>query len=149
MEMILSQLPQIVKRRAKRLGRGGGSGKGAKSTRGTTRHQRAREDIPLHFEGGQGKLTKRFPLLRGKSKNKSHAIKPYALDIRYLNIFDNDTTVSLKELLEKRLIPDSRAVKTVKIIGNAELDKKLTVRLLVSESARKIIEKAGGEVKQL
>lgn len=66
----LSQLPKIFKNGKKRLGRGLGSGKGAKSGRGTTRHQKAREKIPLFFEGGQGKIIKRFPLLRGKGKNK-------------------------------------------------------------------------------
>ncbi len=66
----LSQLPRLVFGRKKRLGRGLGSGKGAKSGRGTTRHQKARENIPLHFEGGQGRMVKRFPLLRGKGKNK-------------------------------------------------------------------------------
>ncbi len=68
----LSHLPKIVERRKKRLGRGLGSGRGAKSGRGTTRHQKARESIPLHFEGGQGRMVKRFPLLRGKGRNKSH-----------------------------------------------------------------------------
>ena len=147
MEITLSQLPKIVRRRAKRLGRGGGSGKGGKSTRGTTRHQRAREDIPLYFEGGQGKLIKRFPLLRGKGKNKSHAVKPYALNVRYLNAFADNTTVGMKELRELSLIPNTKALKSVKIIGNTGLDKKLTVMLPVSESAKQIIEKAGGAVK--
>lgn len=70
MESFLSNLPKIVDKKKKRLGRGLGSGKGAKSGRGTTRHQKAREDIPLHFEGGQGRMVKKFPLLRGKGKNK-------------------------------------------------------------------------------
>ena len=67
----LSNLPKTVHSKKKRLGRGLGSGKGSKSGRGTTRHQKARESIPLHFEGGQGRMVKRFPLLRGKGKNKS------------------------------------------------------------------------------
>jgi large subunit ribosomal protein L15 len=67
----LSNLPKSVSKKKKRLGRGLGSGKGAKSGRGTTRHQKAREGIPLHFEGGQGRMVKRFPLLRGKGRNKS------------------------------------------------------------------------------
>lgn len=66
----LSNLPKIVAKKKKRVGRGLGSGKGAKSGRGTTRHQKARENIPLHFEGGQGRIIKRFPLLRGKGRNK-------------------------------------------------------------------------------
>ena len=70
MKSILSNLPKIVSKKKKRLGRGLGSGKGAKSGRGTTRHQKARESIPLHFEGGQGRMVKKFPLLRGKGRNK-------------------------------------------------------------------------------
>jgi len=66
----LSNLPKIILPKKKRLGRGLGSKKGAKSGRGTTRHQKARESIPLYFEGGQGRIIKRFPLLRGKGKNK-------------------------------------------------------------------------------
>jgi len=66
----LSNLPKLKSKKNKRLGRGLGSGKGAKSGRGTTRHQKAREKIPLHFEGGQGRMVKKFPLLRGKGRNK-------------------------------------------------------------------------------
>ena len=71
MTNLLSKLPKIVVKRKKRVGRGYGSGVGAKSGRGTTRHQAARENIPIHFEGGQNRLVKRMPLLRGKGKNKS------------------------------------------------------------------------------
>lgn len=71
MTNFLSSLPKTASPRKKRLGRGLGSGSGAKSGRGTTRHQKARENIPLHFEGGQGRMVKRFPLLRGKGRNKS------------------------------------------------------------------------------
>ena len=60
--MLIHQLPALVQKKKKRLGRGLGSGAGAKSGRGTTRHQRSRESIPLHFEGGQNKITKKFPL---------------------------------------------------------------------------------------
>lgn len=70
MTSFLSKLPKIVGKKKKRLGRGLGSGKGAKSGRGTTRHQKARESIPLHFEGGQARMVKKFPLLRGKRRNK-------------------------------------------------------------------------------
>jgi ribosomal protein L15 len=69
MNTFLSNLPKIVDKSKKRLGRGLGSGKGAKSGRGTTRHQKAREGIPIHFEGGQGRMVKKYPLLRGKGRN--------------------------------------------------------------------------------
>jgi large subunit ribosomal protein L15 len=71
----LSNLPKLVFKRKKRVGRGLGSGKGAKSGRGITRHQKAREDIPLHFEGGQGRMVKKYPLLRGKGRNKPKNLK--------------------------------------------------------------------------
>ncbi|MCX7955723.1 MAG: hypothetical protein N2593_01260 [Patescibacteria group bacterium] len=79
----LSKLPKIVNKNKKRLGRGLGSGKGAKSGRGITRHQKAREKIPLHFEGGQGRMIKKFPLLRGKGKNKSKINKKLKKKIFY------------------------------------------------------------------
>lgn len=75
MNNILSRLPSIVAKKKKRLGRGLGSGRGSKSGRGTTRHQKARESIPLHFEGGQGRMVKKFPLLRGKGRNKPKIVR--------------------------------------------------------------------------
>ncbi len=140
----LHQLPSIIRRRAKRVGRGLGSGKGAKSGRGTTRHQAALESMPLHFEGGQGRFIKKFPLLRGKGKNNSHQLitRPLAVDV--LNIFEDNTEVSTKTLADKKLI-DSVLIR-VKIVGGAKLTKKLTVQLPVSQSAKKAIEAAGGTV---
>lgn len=131
MNNILSSLPRIVKTPKKRLGRGLGSGKGAKSGRGTTRHQKARESIPLHFEGGQGRLVKRFPLLRGKGKNKSITAKPKILNLDDLNQFKENSVVNIKG---------------VKILGGGKLEKKLIVKIPVSKSAQKAIEKAGGRV---
>ena len=83
-------LPKIKMQSRKRLGRGTGSGLGAKSTRGTKRHQHAKEKIPLFFEGGQNKLTKKLPLLRGKGKNKSYFKKPLIIHHDVLNIFSNN-----------------------------------------------------------
>ena len=87
MNNFLSNLKTISTKKKKRLGRGLGSGRGAKSGRGTTRHQKARENIPLGFEGGQGRLTKRFPLLRGKGKNKSRKGNSYVIYLKDLNQF--------------------------------------------------------------
>ena len=83
----LSTLPKISFNKKKRLGRGLGSGKGSKSGRGTTRHQKARETVPLHFEGGQGRMVKRFPLLRGKGKNKPRVSKK----LRKLKFYEKNT----------------------------------------------------------
>lgn len=141
---ILSQLPKLNDKKAKRLGRGPGSGKGQKSTRGTTRHQKARGTIPLGFIGGQAKDVKKYPLLRGKSKNKSIQKDAYPFAISKLNAFENGATVNFAALTEKKLIDPS--VTRVKVVANGKLEKKLTVALPVSGSVKKAIEQAGGTV---
>lgn len=142
--MDLSKLPKITERKAKRKGRGLGSGKGSKSGRGTTRHQAARESIPLHFEGGQGRLVKRFPLLRGKGKNKSKNIKPAIIKLSALNVFNDGDSVDMKALVDKGLV--DAEIKKVKILDNSGLKKKLTVGLSTSKAARAAIIEAGGKV---
>lgn len=142
----LSNLPKIVERRKKRLGRGAGTGKGAKSGRGTTRHQAARENIPLHFEGGQGRFVKKFPLLRGKGRNKSLTPTATVITLTHLNMFDEGSTVDAEALVKKGIIL-AKESKVVKVLANGSLEKKLTVALAVSQAAKKEIEKLGGEVK--
>jgi large subunit ribosomal protein L15 len=143
---ILSQLEKTVDKRKKRKGRGIGSGSGVKSGRGTTRHQTARTTMPLHFEGGQNRMVKRFPLIRGKAKNKSVKLKPVVITLSKLERFDNNTTVDMKALIEKNLF-DGNKDQTVKVVATGTLTKSLTIALPVSESAKKMIEKAGGTVK--
>lgn len=147
MSTFLSQLPKIVEKRKKRLGRGLGSNKGAKSGRGTTRHQTARENVPLSFEGGQNKFIKRFPLLRGKGKNKSPFEKPVIIKVEALNVFNDGDVVDIKSLAEKNIIKKVTKYMKVKILGNGTLEKKVVVTLPVSQSVKKMIEKVGGEVK--
>jgi large subunit ribosomal protein L15 len=142
---ILSQLEKTVDKRKKRKGRGIGSGSGVKSGRGTTRHQKARTTIPLHFEGGQNRMVKRFPLLRGKAKNKSVHPKPIVITLTKLERFEANVTVDMNALIEKKLITGSKDQK-VKVVATGELTKSLTIALPVSESAKKMIEKAGGKV---
>jgi large subunit ribosomal protein L15 len=146
MNTFLSILPKIVKGKSKRLGRGPGSGKGAKSGRGTTRHQAARENIPIHFEGGQGRFVKKFPLLRGKLRNRSYQLKPLALHLADLNVYNDGDVVNLTTLLEKRIITDSDVKMGVKILADGKLEKKLTVAIPVSKTAKDMIEKAGGQL---
>lgn len=140
----LSNLPKITDKKAKRLGRGAGSGRGQKSTRGTTRHQKARGRIPLGFMGGQARDVKKYPLMRGKSKNKSIKPDAYALAVSKLNVYDNGQTVTLENLIEKRIVDDS--VERVKVVATGKLEKKLIVALPVSATTKKAIEKAGGSV---
>lgn len=147
MNTSLSNLPKLVKRPKKRLGRGAGTGKGAKSGRGTTRHQKARENIPLGFEGGQGKMVKRFPLLRGKGRNKPLTEKPLIISIKSLEVFEDGATVNKKTLVEKRILRKAEIDRSIKILANGTLKKKLVIELPVSASAQKMIESAGGQVK--
>ena len=142
----LSNLPKIGSRKKKRLGRGLGSGSGSKSGRGTTRHQAARENIPLHFEGGQGRMVKKYPLLRGKGRNKSRFPVAFVVTLDKLNIFADGTVVDYKALVSKSLVYASAKQTSVKILGKGELKKKLTVRLPVSKAVKAAIEKLGGVV---
>lgn len=142
----LSNLPKIVAKAKRRLGRGLGSGRGAKSGRGTTRHQKARESIPLHFEGGQARMVKKFPLLRGKGRNKSTRDKPFILDLSSLNVFKDNEIVDIENLIKQGLIDEKTKKQGVKILGGGKLEKKLKVRVAVSKSAKTAIEKAGGAV---
>ncbi|MBI4004782.1 50S ribosomal protein L15 [Candidatus Roizmanbacteria bacterium] len=146
MSITLSSLPKIVTARKKRVGRGLGSGKGAKSGRGTTRHQKARESIPLHFEGGQGKLVKKFPLLRGKGKNKSVHSRPFLLSLNDLNRFKDGETITVETLRKNGAIPLKRRHMRVKVVATGVLEKKLHVQLPVSRSVKTLVEKAGGHV---
>ncbi len=142
---MLHTLTKIVDKKKKRLGRGTGSGSGEKSGRGTTRHQVAREKVPIHFEGGQGRMVKKYPLLRGKGKN-SPVTHIYAIQIEKLNKFSDGETVSKESLLEKKILSKKNAKKIVKIVLKGELSKKLTVNLPVTTGARDAIEKAGGTI---
>lgn len=146
MKNILNNLPKLISHSKKRLGRGLGSGKGAKSGRGTTRHQKARESIPLHFEGGQSRMVKKFPLLRGKGRNNSMNLKPLLITLKSLNIYKNDEKVSADTLIKKGLMIERARKSSIKILANGKLEKKLTVLVPVSKQAKLEIEKAGGKV---
>lgn len=137
MENILSNLPKIISRKKKRLGRGLGSGKGAKSGRGTTRHQKARGSIPLHFEGGQGRMVKKFPLLRGKGINNPFSPKPIILQSSKLNVFKEGETVDIEALIKKRLIREKEKKLGVKILADGKLEKKLVIKVPFSKSLGK------------
>lgn len=147
MNNLLSSLSKLVAHKNKRLGRGPGSGKGAKSTRGTTRHQKARENIPLHFEGGQNRLVKRFPLLRGKGKNTSKRLDPIVLALSKLNIFSDGDVVNIESLAKKEIIEESMKKRKIKIIAGGKLLRKLEINVPVSKSVKKQAEKLGGSVK--
>ncbi len=141
--MNLSQLPSLVRRPKKRIGRGHGSGKVKTSGRGQ-KGQKARRNIPSGFEGGQSPLIKRLPYLRGKGRNQSRKPKAFPVAVGKLNILPKGTIVTLETLKKYRMIGEY--VSVVKLLGGGELTVALTVKLPCSSSAKEGIIKAGGSV---
>jgi len=146
MDSFLSQMPKLGQRKDKRLGRGYGSGKGAKSTKGTTRHQKSRENIPLWFEGGQNRMIKKYPLLRGKGKNKSVQQKYLIINLYDLEKIEGEKEISIETLIKHNIVTDKAFKLGVKLLGTGEVTKAIHVKLPASKTAKAKIEKAGGQV---
>ena len=124
-----------------RRGRGHGSGNGKTAGKGH-KGQKARSGATRPgFEGGQMPLYRRLPK-RGFTNRNSLDIE--AINVSALERFDNDTEVTIDTLIEAGII---KSVKDgVKILGNGELTKKLTVKAnAFSEGAKAKIEAAGGK----
>lgn len=144
--MKLHTLPKVIQSKKKRLGRGHGSGRGKTSGRGT-KGQKARETVRLGFEGGQLRLLKRLPLLRGMGKNKSFKVGPVIVNVKYLNHLPPHTKVDAATLIHYRIVKqDEVNAWGIKILGDGTLTTPLEVQLPTSKRAKKIIEKAGGKV---
>lgn len=124
-----------------RRGRGHGSGNGKTAGKGH-KGQKARSGAPrIGFEGGQMPLYRRIPK-RGFTNRNSLEIE--AINVSALERFDNDTEVTVETLLETGVIKNPKD--GVKILGNGELTKKLTVKVnAFSEGAKAKIEAAGGK----
>jgi len=145
--MNLHSLPKLKGKRkpAKRVGRGYGSGKGGHTVGKGQKGQKVRGKVKLGFEGGQLPLHRRLPHQRGFKRAFRDEVA--ILNIRDLNRWDPETVVSPENLLEKGLI-DEIPRGGVKILGEGEVEKKLTVRgIKLSEVAKSKILKAGGEIK--
>ena len=144
--MSLNNLQKITKRSKKRLGQGHGSGKVKTAGRGT-KGQLARNKVPMYFEGGALPLIKRLPYMRGKGRNKSFRRTPLIVNLKYLNKFSKNQTVDLEALIKNKIVKESDAKEFgVKILGDGELTQALVIKLPISKSAAKKIEKAGGKI---
>lgn len=132
-----------AKKNRKRVGRGNGSNRGNYSGRGDNgQNSRTGGGVRPGFEGGQTPLARRLPK-RGFNNifKKEYSV----VNVAKLNLFDSGTEVTPELLLEKGMISKFRD--GIKILGDGELDKELTVKAHhFSESARKKIEGAGGKV---
>ena len=132
-----NNLPKIVTRRKKRLGRGYGSGKGGHTVGRGQKGQKSRSKIGILFEGVKTRKSfiKRTPQLRGKGKLKSKP-KPIILNLDQLNVFTSGAKVDLDAIIKKGLVVERHAKSLgVKILGTGKLTKKLTVNIQVSDSA--------------
>ena len=129
-----------------RLGRGQGSGNGKTSGKGN-KGQKARSGGmgKLGFEGGQTPLYRRLP----KRGFTNFTRKEYAIvNVEMLNRFENDTVVTPELLKEMGIVKDLKD--GIKVLGEGELEKKLTVKAnKFSETAVALIEKAGGKTEVL
>jgi large subunit ribosomal protein L15 len=126
----------------KRKGRGPGSGNGKTAGRGH-KGQKARSGggVRVGFEGGQMPLVRRVPK---RGFNNIFAKPLTAVNVSALQAFDDGATVGAEELLSSGII--SKCPYGVKILGNGNLTKKLTVKAAAfSESAKQKIESAGGK----
>ena len=124
-----------------RRGRGHGSGNGKTAGKGH-KGQKARSGAPRPgFEGGQMPLYRRLPKRGFKCRNSKEII---GINLSALEKFDNDTVVSVDTLIEAGIVKNPRD--GVKILGNGEFTKKLTVQAnAFSASAKEKIEALGGK----
>ena len=123
-----------------RRGRGHGSGNGKTAGKGHI-GQKARSGAPRPgFEGGQMPLYRRLPKRGFKNRNTKEIV---GINVDALERFENDTVVTVETLLETGIVKNPRD--GVKILGNGELTKKLTVKVdAFSEGAKAKIEAVGG-----
>ena len=125
-----------------RVGRGPGSGNGKTSGKGHKgQNARSGGGVRPGFEGGQIPLYRRLP----KRGFKNHFAVNYAIvNVAALNEFEDGAVVDEAVLLERRLITDP--MDGLKILGNGELTKKLTVKAnRFTASAKEKIEAVGGK----
>ncbi len=145
--MKLNKLPKLKgkHKKAKRIGRGYGSGKGGHTTVRGMKGQKARGSVPPRFAGGESSKIVRAPKQKGFKSNKT---KPVTVKVKQLSVFKSGSKVTPDKLVEKGVI-DSIPSAGVKLLGNGSLSKKLIVEgIQVTKGARKKVEEAGGEIKE-
>ena len=139
----------------KRVGRGLGSGKGRYAGRGI-KGQKSRagsHKMRAGFSGGQMPIYMRLGKLRGSTSKDAMPVGPFRtytvpVNVRDLDRFDAGAEVTPESLVEVGLIKNTKT--DIKLLGDGELAKKLTVRVhAISASAREKVEAAGGTVELL
>ncbi|MFZ4517198.1 MAG: 50S ribosomal protein L15 [Microthrixaceae bacterium] len=131
------------RKRRKRVGRGI-AGKGGKTAGRGTKGQKARDTIPVSFEGGQLPMSMRVPKLRGFNN-------PFRVEYQAVNL-DTIEASGLDEVTPETLRSKGLVSKgaLVKVLGRGELTRKVTVKVhACSASAEAAITGAGGTVEKL
>ena len=129
-----------------RKGRGIGSGNGKTAGKGHKgQNARSGGGVRPGFEGGQLPIYRRLP----KRGFTNHFAKHYAIiNVGDLEIFENGTEVTLEMLVENRII--RKEFDGLKVLGDGELTKSLTVKAKIfSASAKEKIEAAGGKAEEV
>jgi large subunit ribosomal protein L15 len=126
----------------KRVGRGTGSGTGRNAGRGENgQNARSGGGVRPGFEGGQTPLYRRLPK---RGFTNIFAKKITSINVDRLNVFEDGSVITVDTLLERGVI--SKSQDGVKILGNGDITKKLTVRVnMFSKSAAEKIVAAGGK----
>jgi large subunit ribosomal protein L15 len=133
----------------RRVGRGHGSGRGKTAGRGT-KGQKARTGGKVHraFNGGQTRLSKRLPFLRGVGNSNTAFRDNYTVvNVGDLNVFEASSQVTPELLVEAGFMTPAEGRGLIKILGNGDIDRALNIRAhKFSATARQQIEAAGGSV---
>lgn len=128
---------------SKRIGRGHGSGWGKTAGKGHKgQNARSGGGVKPGFEGGQTRMSMRIPK---RGFNNIFRTEYAIINVSDLERFNDDVVVDVELLKASGLVNNEKA--GVKVLGNGELSKKLTVKAAkFSEAAKEKIEKAGGKV---
>ena len=129
-----------------RVGRGAGSGNGKTAGKGHKgQNARSGGGVRTGFEGGQ------FPIYRQLPKRgfKNYFAKNYAIvNVDALNVFEDGAVIDMEALLAKKII--RKPLDGLKVLGNGELTKKVTVKAAVfSATAKAKIEAVGGQAEEV
>lgn len=129
------------KKKKIRVGRGEGGRRGKTAGRGT-KGQKARNNVPAWFEGGRTPIHRQIPQLKGFKNPNKVVFNP--VNVGDLARFDAGAEITPDLLRGAGL---SKKKGPIKVLGNGEIDKALTVKVhAASDSARSKIEAAGGTV---
>lgn len=129
-----------------RKGRGTGSGNGKTAGKGHKgQNARSGGGVRIGFEGGQLPLYRKLPK---RGFHNKFATTYAIVNVSELNVFEDGAVIDLNALLEKKIV--RKELDGLKVLGNGDLTKKVTVKATVfSASAKEKIEAAGGKIEEV